>query len=60
MTSTDCDIFEVAEDLYRALTLAERALNQCRNTRINAGEYKDTYAVAAEVGKVLRNYRDRI
>lgn len=53
-------LFEKAEDLYLALTLAERALNQCPNTRINTDGYKDTYAVAAEVGKILREHKNRI
>jgi hypothetical protein len=56
----DCDIFEIAQDLYATLGLAERALNQCRNTRINCDGYRDSYAVAAAVGKTLREYEDRI
>jgi hypothetical protein len=56
----DCDIFEIAEVLYSTLKLAERALNQCRNTPISADNFKDSYAVAAEIGTVLQTYKDRI
>jgi hypothetical protein len=56
----DCDIFEVAQELYAALTLAEHTLNQIKNTRISAGGYRNSYEVAARIGKTLREYEDRI
>lgn len=56
----DCDIFEVAEELYRALGLALHALNEVPNRRIRHDDYSNTYAVASEIERVLRNYKDRI
>ena len=55
----DCDIFEIAQDLYDALTVAVDALNQIPNTRLK-GTYKNSYAVASYIDEVLRIYKERI
>lgn len=55
----DCDIFEVAQDLYDALKVAVDALNQIPNTRLS-GERRNSYAVASHLDAVLRRYKERI
>lgn len=57
--SNDCDIFEVAQDLYDALKVAVDALNQIQNT-VLYGEYGNSYRVAAHLDAVLRKYEERI
>lgn len=61
MTDTDdCDIFEVADDLYQALQLSLNTLNQIRNTKVHLDGYRDSYAVCSALEKVLSKHKDRI
>lgn len=55
----DCDIFEIAQDLYDALKLAVHTLNQIPNTRLRS-EYKNSYSVATALDAVLREYKEKI
>ena len=59
--SNDCDIFEVAEELYQTLELAYDTLNQIPYGHINMhGKRTDTYNITAQIFHVLQEYKERI
>ena len=59
-TNEDCDIFEIAQELYDFLEQCQIALNYIPNTRIRGCDYKDSYALVSAVTKTLSAYRERI
>ena len=56
----DCDIFEIAQELYDLLEQCQIALNYISNTRIAGCDYKNSYALVSAVTKTLSAYRERI
>lgn len=56
---SNCDISEIAQEIFDALKVAVDALNQMPNTRLH-GERRNSYAVASHLDAVLRKYKERI
>lgn len=54
------DIFEVAQELYEALDVANKTLNWVRRTKVHMDGYKDSYEVASMTDKVLLKYKDKL
>ena len=56
----DCDIFEIAEELYLVLEHCRAALNWIPNTKLRGCAYSSSYELAAAVNHALNTYRERI
>ena len=56
----DCDVFEIAQELYDVLKECQAALNWMPNRKLCGGSYARSYELASVVDKTLDKFKGRI